>query len=175
MFRLGCIVLLLSGCFVGEADEPVKDKHATATIEPTTGNTVTGTAAFTLRDGKVSVVVDVANAPEGVHGFHIHQNPACGNNGMDAGAHWDGGDVAGDMTGHGLPESGTHHLGDLGNITVAADGTGTLTASNDGWKLGDGSLQDVVNHAVIFHTNMDDGTMPSAGARMGCGIIAAID
>src|SRR5262245_49573542 len=78
MIRFGCVVLLLSGCIVGDATEPVKDKHAEAAIAPTAANTVTGTIKFTLHDGKVSAVVEAANAPEGVHGFHIHLNPACG-------------------------------------------------------------------------------------------------
>src|SRR5688500_14211903 len=166
MRALGAATLLLcSACIVGEDSEPVKT--ATANVMPTTGNTATGSAKFTLADSKVSAMVTLANAPEGVHGFHIHQMPACGNDGMDAGGHWDGADVAGGTDTHGLPGGATMHLGDLGNITIAADGTGTLTASNPNWRLGDGSLFDVVNHAVIFHANMDDGTMASAGARMG--------
>ncbi len=172
MIRFGCVVLLLSGCVVGDATEPAKDKHAEAAIAPTAANTVTGTIKFTLHDGKVSAVIEAANAPEGVHGFHIHLNPACGNDGMDAGPHWDGA-TGGDPTTHGLPEGVTHHYGDLGNITIGADGTGTMMATRDEWTLGDGMASDIVPHAVIFHANMDDGTMPSAGARIGCGVIAA--
>jgi len=173
MIRYGCFVLLLSAaCDVGESGGGNTDKTASATIAPTTGNMVTGTVKFTLHDGKVSVVINVMSAPEGMHGFHIHQNPACGNDGMDAGAHWDGA-AAGDPTTHGLPEGATHHLGDLGNVTISAAGTGMVMATNAAWTLGDAAATDVVPHAVIFHANMDDGTMPSAGARIGCGVIAA--
>jgi superoxide dismutase, Cu-Zn family len=172
MTKIGCVLLLMLGaCTVGEAGMETVDKHATAPIAPTTGNTVTGTAAFTLHEGKVTLVVTLAMAPEGVHGFHIHQNPACGMDGMDAGGHWDGG-AAGDPTTHGLPESPTHHSGDTGNITIAADGTGMMMAESTMWTIGGGGTTDVVNHAVIFHLNADDGTMPSAGARLGCGVIA---
>jgi superoxide dismutase, Cu-Zn family len=174
MTRIGCaLLLLMSACTVGDATKGgTADKHAMAPIAPTTGNTVTGTASFTLHEGKVSLMVMVSSAPEGVHGFHIHQNPACGADGMDAGAHWDGG-AAGDPTTHGLPEAPTHHVGDTGNITIAADGTGMLMSESTTWTLGDGAASDVVSHAVIFHLNADDGTMASAGARLGCGIIAA--
>jgi superoxide dismutase, Cu-Zn family len=174
MMRIGRVMFaMLAACSVGEVGmQEAMDKQAMAPIAPTTGNTVTGTAAFTLRDGKVTMLVTLANAPEGSHGFHIHQNPACGADGMDAGAHWDGG-AAGDPTTHGLPDSPTHHSGDTGNITIAADGTGTMMAESTTWTIGGGGITDVVNHAVIFHLNADDGTMASAGARLGCGVIAA--
>jgi Cu-Zn family superoxide dismutase len=89
---------------------------------------------------------------------------------MDAGPHWDDDDTG--PANHHLPPGGGH-LGDLGNITIAADGTGRLTFSNPAWTLGDGASTDVVPHAIIFHQMMDDGTMPSAGARWGCALIAA--
>lgn len=145
---------------------------ADATLAATGATAMTGYVLFAKVDGVVGVGVDVTAGPEGVHGVHIHQDPACGNAGMDAGGHWDGTATAGDPTGHGLPDGTTHHLGDLGNITIAADGTGTLMSSNAGWTLGDGALTDVVGHSVIFHMNTDDGTMASAGPRLGCGIIA---
>ena len=179
MTRIGCLLaVMLTGCIVGESGMQMMmptDKHAAATIEPTPTNTVTGTAEFTLHAGVVTMLVTIANAPpDGMHGFHIRQNPACGNNGMDAGAHWDGA-MQGDATMHGLPDSPTHHMGDTGNIGIGADGTGTLQMESTMWTLGDGAITDVVNHGVIFHVNADDGTMMSAGARLGCGIIAATD
>ena len=174
MSRIGCVLLLvMTGCIVGDQGEVNTDKHAVANVQGTPGNFVIGSARFTLSDGVVSVLVELGNAPEGTHGFHIHQNPACGNNGMDAGGHWDGADAAGDPMTHGLPDAVTNHYGDIGNITIAADGTGTLTATREQWTLGDGAASDVINHSVIFHVNPDDGTMASAGARLGCGIIAA--
>jgi Cu-Zn family superoxide dismutase len=179
MTRIGCLLLLSIGaCTVGDAtggDDNMMGttKKARAMIAPTTGNTVTGMAEFTLSNGTVSLSVSVSMAPPGMHGFHIHQNPACGADGMDAGPHW-GGAMAGDAAGHGLPESPTHHHGDVGNITVGADGLGTMSATSPLWTLGDGAATDVVPHAVIFHTAADDGTMPSAGARIGCGIIALV-
>ena len=174
MNRIGCVLFLLSGCIVGSDKKPIPpDKTASAVIQPTTGNTVTGTAEFSSHNGTVTMTVTVADAPEGDHGFHIHQDPACGNDGMDAGAHWNG-ETQGDSAGHGLPDSPMHHTGDTVNITIAADGSGTLTMKSTTWTVGDGNLTtDVVNHAVIFHMNADDGTMTSAGARLGCGIIVA--
>lgn len=146
-------------------------KMATATFAGTNGQTVTGTGTFTQSGSTVSLTVNITAAPAGVHGMHIHQMPSCGNEGMDAGPHWDDNDTG--ATNHHLPP-GTGHLGDLGNITIAAAGTGTLTFSNPAWTLGDGAVTDVVPHAFIFHQNMDDGMMPSAGARWGCALIALV-
>jgi superoxide dismutase, Cu-Zn family len=144
---------------------------AIADLDPSTGQTATGTATF-KDDGSVTLVISIVGAEPGVHGMHLHQIGDCSMDGMAAGGHWDGGDAAGDPANHGLPDADTHHVGDLGNITIGADGMGSLTAANDFWTLGDGSTMDVVGHAVIFHALTDDGTMPSAGARAACGVIA---
>jgi superoxide dismutase, Cu-Zn family len=145
------------------------EPSASATLAPTTGNEATGTAKFTQEDGLVSVTLEITGAPAGTHGVHIHQEGACGNDAMDAAGHWDG-DAEGDPAEHALPGS-SGPLGDLGPIAIGADGTGTLTLSNEAWTLGDGADSDVVGHAVIFHAMTDDGTMPSSGARAACGVI----
>jgi Cu-Zn family superoxide dismutase len=181
MTRIGCLlVATLTACTVGEGGKqmhnPPADHHAMGAIAPTDGNTVTGTVNFTYSgaEDRVSMLVMVSNAPPGMHGFHIHNVGACGNNGMDAGAHWDGA-AAGDPLAHGLPNAALHHVGDTGNIGIGADGTGTMMMESPAWTLGDGAPTDVVGRAVIFHVNPDDGTMASAGARAGCGVITAVD
>jgi Cu-Zn family superoxide dismutase len=146
------------------------DATASATFAGTNGQTVAGTAKFTEHDGVVTMAVTFTAAPVGTRGIHIHQMPACGNEGMDAGPHWDDDNTAADN--HHLPPA-AGHLGDMGNITIAADGTGTLTFSNPAWTLGDGAATDIVPHAIILHQMMDDGSMPSSGARWGCALIAA--
>jgi superoxide dismutase, Cu-Zn family len=146
------------------------DATASGTFMGTNMQTVTGTAKFTKSGATVSLAINITAAPAGVHGIHIHNVGMCGNNGMDAGPHWDDMDTG--SANHHLPPTGMGHLGDLGNITIAAAGTGTLTFSNPMWTLGDGAMTDVVGRAIIFHQNMDDGTMPSAGMRYGCAVIA---
>jgi superoxide dismutase, Cu-Zn family len=154
------LLVLAAGC----SDDPAT---ASATFAGTNGQTVTGTATFTDGDD-VSVTITLTAAPNGVHGVHIHNVPSCGNEGADAGPHWDDNDTG--PTNHHLPP-GNGHLGDLGNITVTG-GTGSLTFSNPAWTLGDGMPTDIVPHAIILHQSMDDGQMPSAGARWGCALIA---
>lgn len=159
-------VLLAPACG-GDDGDGAPEASATADFVGTNGQTVAGTATFALSDGEVSLEVEITDAPAGTHGMHIHLVPSCGNEGMDAGPHWDPVDTAPEA--HDLPPGG--HMGDLGNIEIGAAGTGTLTASNAEWTLGDDAATDVVPHAIIFHEMMDDGTMPSAGARWGCALI----
>jgi Cu-Zn family superoxide dismutase len=90
--------------------------------------------------------------------------------GSSAGGHWNPA-----MNNHGMPGAASH-LGDLGNFTVAADGTGTLEISNPAWTIGDGAATDVVGKAIIVHGAPDDFTTQptgNAGARIGCGVIKA--
>lgn len=66
------------------------------------------------------------------------------------------------------------HLGDIGNVEVGEDGTGSLTMSTDLWSVGDGSDRDVVGKSVVVHSGADDFTTQPAGdsgERIGCGVI----
>ena len=161
--HLGWVLVLMAACGDGGGSE----MKATATFAGINGQTVTGTGEFTLAGDKVTATFSFTAAPAGVHGMHIHANAACTAEGMDAGAHWD--TTGAGAPGHGLPPAG--HIGDLGNITISAAGTGTLTHSNAEWTLGDGAATDVLPHAIILHELMDDGSMPSSGGRWGCALI----
>ena len=69
-------------------NEPAQS--ARANLAPTMGNTATGTVTFTPSGSNIKLTVTVANAPPATeHGFHLHVNPACGPDGMEAGGHWD--------------------------------------------------------------------------------------
>ena len=68
------------------------------------------------------------------------------------------------------------HAGDLGNITVNADGTGTATVQTDRFTLSEGefSLQDMDGSAILIHAGADDlMTDPSgdSGDRIACGVV----
>ena len=69
------------------------------------------------------------------------------------------------------PSSLPHH--DLGNISIGADGKGTLTLLSKEWTVQPGP-KSVVGHALVFHIRQDDGTsqpVGDAGTRPGCGVI----
>lgn len=148
---------------------------ASATLAPTTMDMmIGGTAAFEQSGSGVKLVLTVTKAPPGMHGTHIHAGGSCAADAMGApagaaGLHWDP-----TMAMHGNPASGAHHLGDLGNLTVAADGTGRLEMTSSGWTIGTGAATDVVGHTVIIHAMPDDlVTQPTgnSGGRIACGVI----
>jgi Cu-Zn family superoxide dismutase len=160
---------LLSACRDEETETPAPPT-ATATLAARSGSTTTGTATFTEANGRVTLKLDVANATPGRHGAHLHQVGDCSApDATSAGAHWNP-----DGMNHGGPDSPQHHLGDLGNVEVGADGRGSITRSMAAWKLGDGSTTDVVGKAVIVHADPDDFTTQptgNSGGRVACGVI----
>ena len=145
-------------------------KQAIATIAPTSGNSVTGMAVFTQNGDQITLTIEIQNASPGLHAVHIHENGDCSSpDGKSAGGHWNPTGVA-----HGKWGEGEFHLGDIGNITVGEDGTGSIGLTTDLWEIGTGSDIDVVGRGIIVHADADDFTsQPSgnAGARIGCGVI----
>jgi Cu-Zn family superoxide dismutase len=161
--------VLLLGCS-DDGDGGGSSERASAEIEAKSGNTTLhGTASFAEVRGEVVVTLEVEGAPPGDHGAHIHEIGDCSAaDAMSAGEHWNPDDHA-----HGEPGT-TSHLGDLGNLSVDADGTGRLTLRSDKWTVGDGGDYDVVGKAIVIHANEDDlTTQPSgnSGGRIGCGVI----
>jgi superoxide dismutase, Cu-Zn family len=161
-------------------------------------NADVGTATFSQGDdGTVTVNVEVQGLPAGEHGIHIHEYGICDPSGdqpfSTAGSHYNptatrhGGPPMDDahmaamsgtpeVTAAGSPEASTGHAGDLGNITVNDDGTGTLTVTSDRFTLEQGptTLQDLDGSAIVIHQDVDDlVTDPSgnSGARIACGVI----
>jgi len=148
------------------------DTMAEAVIAPKSGSQATGKAVFAMTsDGKVTLKIDVQNVtPPGKHGLHIHENGDCTHEmGDSAGGHWNPYNKP-----HGAFGMGDFHLGDIGNIEIQGDGTGTLTLTTDLWKVSDKSMDDVVGHAIILHEGEDNLTpTPNPGIRIGCGVIVA--
>ncbi|MDE0010842.1 MAG: superoxide dismutase family protein [Candidatus Poribacteria bacterium] len=173
-FLLICVSLALVGCerIPQQTDVILTSStiRAIAIIGPASDSIVTGTATFTQNGAQITVLIDIQNASAGSHGVHIHENGDCSSpDGKSAGGHWNPTDVA-----HGKWGVGEYHLGDLGNITVGEDGTGSFELTTDLWEIGTGSDIDVVGKGIIVHADADDFTsQPSgnAGARIGCGVI----
>jgi Cu-Zn family superoxide dismutase len=139
-------------------------------LEPRSGSKVTGTAALSaLPDGSVEITIAVANAAPGKHGVHLHETGDCSApDAASAGGHFNPGGTT-----HGAPDHPPHHAGDLGNIDVGADGTGTLTMHLAEATLGAGP-NSVLGRAVVVHEKVDDLTSQPAGAsgpRVACGVI----
>ena len=136
---------------VDETGTPVTT--AKTMLEAKSGSMVSGNAVFTdIGGGMVELVVTVQNVtPPGLHGLHIHQNPDCSApDASSAGDHWN--------------PPGTM-LGELGNIEIAADGTGVFEKT-EMWSIGTGEVNDVVAHSIVIHAE------ENMGARLACGVIS---
>lgn len=106
----------------------------------------------------------------GGHGFHVHQNASCEDNGMAAGGHFDP-----ENTGkHRGPYDDSGHLGDLPLLTIEADGTVTTPVLAPRLR----HLSDIQNHALMVHAGGDNYNdtpekLGGGGARMVCGVIGS--
>lgn len=133
---------------------------------------LTGTAIFTDNHKNVTLTVKLQNVKTpGLHAIHIHQNGDCSApDASSAGGHWNPTDDH-----HGKWETEHFHKGDIGNIDIKEDGTGSLTFTTDKWCVAcDDSTKDVVGKSIIIHEGIDDFTTQptgNAGGRIGCGVI----
>lgn len=154
----------------GEMDHDHAHDRATATLEARSGSSLTGTVTFTAEGGKITLVAEVSGVEPGEHAIHIHAVGDCSaDDATSAGGHWN-------PTGHDHGKWGEapFHLGDIGNIHVGDNGTGSITLTTDKWTIGDGGDRDIAGKSVIVHAGADDfESQPSgaAGGRIGCGVI----
>jgi Cu-Zn family superoxide dismutase len=154
------------------AAEPPKAEPRTldVSIEARSGSKLSGKATLTEVDGGVKVVLSVEGVkPGGDHGAHVHEKGDCSApDGASAGGHFNpqGND-------HALPTVAKRHLGDLGNLTIAKDGKGSLEITIPGANLKAGDPNSFAGKSIIVHAKKDDGGQPTgnAGGRIGCGVI----
>ena len=141
-----------------------------ATLQPSSAQTAKGTVHLSdAGDGNVDVQVDLTGVPPGTHGFHIHEKGDCGNNGANAGGHFNPTSMV-----HGAPDAVSHHAGDFGNVTADANGEVHTRFTTHSVSLKSGEANNPVGKAVVLHEKADDlVSQPSgnAGARIACGVI----
>ncbi|WP_156792105.1 superoxide dismutase family protein [Bartonella florencae] len=113
------------------------------------------------------------NLPQGLHGFHVHENPSCGMKdgvmGGAAGGHYD----PTRTNKHLGPYNINGHLGDLPALYVDDKGQSTMSVLAPRIK----KLSNIKGHSLIIHLggdNQSDKPLPlgGGGARLACGIIA---
>lgn len=147
---------------------------AVATLAGPEGSGVEGSVEFSATADGVHISARVSGlAGAGSHGFHVHEVGDCSAPDFtSAGGHFNPTEAI-----HGGPEDPEHHAGDLGNIEVGEDGTGTLHANSSMLTLGEGP-NSVIGRAVILHEGTDDfASQPTgaAGGRLACGVVESID
>lgn len=143
---------------------------ATANLAGPEGSKVAGKVIFKEIPQGVAIVAHVSGVSgAGPRGFHLHEVGECTPPDFTtAGSHFNPGGAP-----HGARDAAKHHAGDLGNIQINADGTGTLELTSHSLTVVPGPSS-VVGRAVILHEKADDlVTQPTgnAGGRIACGVI----
>lgn len=140
------------------------------------GNKDVGTVEITESAYGLVFTPKLVGLSEGLHGFHIHENPSCEPKekdgkltaGLAAGGHWN----PHQAKNHGFPWSDDAHLGDLPALTVSHDGTATNPVLAPRLK----KLEDVKGRSLMIHAGGDNHSdhpapLGGGGPRMACGVI----
>ena len=130
---------------------------------------MTGSASFSQQGDTIVLTLEVAGATPGPHAVHLHVFGDCSaDDATSAGGHWNPMDVD-----HGKWGEEPYHRGDIGNLEVGEDGTGSLTHESAEWTFGGDPATEILGRAVIVHADVDDYGQPTgnAGGRVACGTI----
>ena len=164
------VVLALASLLGCQSVRQAEGPSASAQLQPTTGNTTSGSASFTQVGDKVHLVANVTGLTPGQeHGFHIHEAGDCGSgDGMSAKGHFNPYGKP-----HGSPASAERHAGDMPALRADAGGNARIDTTLDVMSVKPGPAS-VVGRGLIVHASPDDyKTQPTgnAGARLACGVI----
>lgn len=162
------VPLLLGAC--ASVSEAPGNRVAVANLAFANGQPA-GTAQLLAAGDHVSLSVSLAGVSPGPHGIHLHMVGSCeASSFTSAGGHLNPGGKQ-----HGTENPMGSHLGDLPNIDIGADGTGSLTAALHGTR--DEVLSQVFDAdgtAIVLHAGPDDyKTDPAgnSGGRIACGVL----
>ena len=149
---------------LASAPAPAWADTARAELKDAQGNIV-ATATLSDAPGGVRIALRASGLKPGDHGLHIHAVGVCEPPAFtSAGGHFN---PQTKKHGHKNPEGA--HAGDLPNLTVGADGTGSIETPAAGV-----ALKDVAGLALVIHADPDDETTDptgNSGARVACGVI----
>ncbi|SFS68077.1 superoxide dismutase family protein [Paenibacillus sp. BC26] len=170
-----CFVLLAASIGGPAGAHPVQEAAPTVVQVKLLGaaGTEVGMASLTQKNDAVVLHVEAKNLPPGVHGIHFHETGKCeAPDFKTAGAHFNP-----QTKQHGFNNPKGFHVGDLPNISVAADGSVKVDIETRIVTLAPNqpnSLRKTGGTALVIHEKADDyATDPSgnSGNRIVCGVI----
>lgn len=158
---------ILAGALIAAAAQAGADEVAKSTFKNSEGKDV-GTLTINHIASATMFLIKLHDMPPGVHAIHLHSNATCTPPTFEsAGPHWNPTNKQ-----HGKDNPQGPHLGDLGNITIPADGKLEQQFTIEGITLrGEGNLLDGDGSSMVIHAGPDDNkTDPSgnSGARIAC-------
>ncbi len=161
-YFLATICLLLPATALADVVVPMAFTAAQGTGK------LTGTIVISETKYGLLFTPNLQGLTPGIHGFHVHQNPSCDQNGTAAGGHLD----PKSTDKHLGPYNDHGHLGDLPALTVNADGTVTLPVLAPRLK----HISTIKNHSLMIHEGGDNysdtpAKLGGGGGRMICGVI----
>ena len=169
---MGGALLALAACGPAPASEPARPRAYDLPVYDANSQQV-ATVRLT-QQGRDSVRVSVAatRVPAGTHGVHLHSVGRCeGPSFTSAGPH-----LNPTSRQHGLRNPAGPHLGDMPNMTVGANGQGTLeTIVAGALTPGTAPIFDADGTSLVIHASADDQVTDPAGnsgARIACTVIA---
>lgn len=131
-----------------------------------------GTLSMTETPMELTLSGTLRGLPPGTHGIHLHTVGRCEAPFKSAGDHWNPTNRH-----HGTENPQGPHLGDLQNITVAADSSAPVAVRSPGGTLrGANPVLDADGASLVIHADADDNrTDPSgnSGDRIACGVVRA--
>lgn len=159
-----------------EAAEPATNTTAGAAAANaelrTASGEARGQATATQSDEGISVRIAATGMAPGTYAAHVHTTGRCEGPAFEsAGSHWNPASRQ-----HGRDNPQGMHKGDLPNLTIAADGNGSIEFTIESAAVSGGTvpLLDADGAAVVIHAKPDDyRTDPSgnAGDRIACGVL----
>lgn len=176
MKRVTCLLVALFLAFgVGSAlAQGTPPPQAKGELKTAAGESVGNVTMTQMPDGMVLVSVAVRGLPPGQHGIHIHAVGSCAPTFAATGGHFN-------PTGkqHGLDNPNGAHGGDLPNLTVAANGAGTFSATTNRVTIAAGPLSifDADGSALVIHALTDDQMTDPAGNsgdRIACAVLQPV-
>jgi Cu-Zn family superoxide dismutase len=148
---------------------------AKGVLHDSTGKEVGTLEAEKVYDG-LRIIVKVHDIPGGDLGVHVHAGDSCGSGeGSEAfaaaGPHFDP-----ENRGIHAGLNGPGHAGDLGNISVAADGKGKLDVTSKELTLEPGKTN-ILGKPIVLHVHSDNLTDKpengGSGGRLACGVLGS--